>query len=67
MGTDRIYSMDDLAWVFRLGKRSNAVRLCQRGEIRAFRRRGCYFVWESAVVEYLMRRHNEKSPTHAGS
>lgn len=67
MGTDRIYSMDDLARLFRLPKRSDAVRMCQRKEIRSFRRRGCYYVWESAVVEYLIRRHYEKSPAHAGT
>lgn len=61
MGTDKIYNMDDLAVMFRFSRRSDAVRMCQRKEIRAFRRRGCYYVWESAVVEYLMRRHREET------
>lgn len=64
MGGDKIYSMDELAWAFRLPRRSDAVRLCQRKEIRSFRRRGCFYVWETAVVEYLMQRHNEKIPDH---
>ena len=75
---DRIYSMDELARAFRC-PHEEAVRLCQSGAIRSFRIRGCYYVRESAVVEYLIRRHRtqermremervkRKRPAYAGT
>ena len=65
---DKIYSMDDLAWILR-SPREEAVRLCQAGSIRSFRCRGCYYVREGAIVEYLMRLHRikKKRPAYAGT
>lgn len=64
MDGDPIYSMDDLAWLFRC-PRKDAVQLCQAGSIRSFRVRGCYFVREGAIVEYLMRLHRTKKKSPA--
>lgn len=75
---DKIYSMDELARMFRC-PHEEAVRLCQSGAIRSFRIRGCYYVRESAIVEYLIRRHRtqerrcsaerakRKRPAYAGT
>lgn len=61
---DKVYSMDELAWAFRCS-REEAVRLCQAGSIRAFRYRGCYYVREGAIVEYLMRLHRTQERKRA--
>ena len=75
---DKIYSMDELARMFQC-PHEEAVRLCQSGAIRSFRIRGCYYVRESAIVEYLIRRHRtqermremervkRKRPAYAGT
>lgn len=61
---DKVYSMDELAWVFRCS-RMKAVQLCQAGTIRSFRVRGCYYVYESAIAEYLIRRHRTQERKRA--
>ena len=61
---DKVYSMDELAWAFRCSH-AEAVYLCQSGSIRSFRVRGCYFVRESAIAEYLIRRHRTQERKRA--
>lgn len=55
-----VFSVDELAQAWQC-RRSEVVRLCQTKELRSFRWRGCFYIRELAVVEYLMRRH-KKNP-----
>lgn len=64
MDADPIYTMNELAWAFRCS-RGEAVRLCQSGAIRSFRVRGCFYVREGAIVEYLMRLHRMQEKKRA--